>query len=73
MRVGDGGPLRCWTGSASSGGTVRRASALDEGEALLTGLLLLDLPDHDSVVTGSAAMVDRLVKLADMLVWVLTR
>jgi GTP-binding protein EngB required for normal cell division len=48
-----------------------RASALDEGEATLTGLLLLDLPDHDSVVTGSAAMVDRLVKLADMLVWVL--
>jgi GTP-binding protein EngB required for normal cell division len=48
-----------------------RASALDGGEASLTGLLLLDLPDHDSVVTGSAAMVDRLVKLADMLVWVL--
>jgi GTP-binding protein EngB required for normal cell division len=48
-----------------------RASALDDGEATLTGLLLLDLPDHDSVVTGSAAMVDRLVKLADMLVWVL--
>jgi GTP-binding protein EngB required for normal cell division len=48
-----------------------RASALDGGEALLTGLLLLDLPDHDSVVSGSAAMVDRLVKLADMLVWVL--
>jgi GTP-binding protein EngB required for normal cell division len=48
-----------------------RASALDEGEASLTGLLLLDLPDHDSVVTGSAALVDRLVKLADMLIWVL--
>jgi GTP-binding protein EngB required for normal cell division len=48
-----------------------RASALDEGETSLTGLLLLDLPDHDSVVSGSAAMVDRLVKLADMLVWVL--
>ena len=48
-----------------------RSSALDEGEASLTGLLLLDLPDHDSVVSGSAAMVDRLVKLADMLVWVL--
>jgi len=48
-----------------------RASALDQGETSLTGLLLLDLPDHDSVVTGSAAMVDRLVKLADMLVWVL--
>jgi GTP-binding protein EngB required for normal cell division len=48
-----------------------RASALDQGETSLTGLLLLDLPDHDSVVTGSAAMVDRLVKLVDMLVWVL--
>jgi GTP-binding protein EngB required for normal cell division len=48
-----------------------RASALDEGEASLTGMLLLDLPDHDSVVTGSAALVDRLVKLTDMLVWVL--
>jgi GTP-binding protein EngB required for normal cell division len=48
-----------------------RASALDDGETILTGLLLLDLPDHDSVVSGSAAMVDRLVKMTDMLVWVL--
>jgi GTP-binding protein EngB required for normal cell division len=48
-----------------------RASALDEGETNLTGMLLLDLPDHDSVVTGSAAMVDRLVRLTDMLIWVL--
>src|SRR6201987_5339855 len=40
-----------------------RASALDPGEASLTGLLLLDLPDHDSVVTGSAAMGDRLGQL----------
>jgi GTP-binding protein EngB required for normal cell division len=48
-----------------------RASALSEGEASLTGMLLLDLPDHDSVVSGSAALVDRLVKMADMLVWVL--
>jgi GTP-binding protein EngB required for normal cell division len=48
-----------------------RASALDKGETSLGGLLLLDLPDHDSVVSGSAAMVDRLVKLTDMLVWVL--
>ena len=48
-----------------------RASALDAGEAALTGLLLLDLPDHDSVVTASMAAVDRLSKLADMLIWVL--
>ena len=63
-------PLLDWLG-VQRRHRYARASALDEGEALLTGLLLLDLPDHDSVVTGSAALVDRLVKLADMLVWVL--
>jgi GTP-binding protein EngB required for normal cell division len=63
-------PLLDWLG-VQRRHRYARASALDEGESSLTGLLLLDLPDHDSVVTGSAAMVDRLVKLADMLVWVL--
>jgi GTP-binding protein EngB required for normal cell division len=63
-------PLLDWLG-VQRRHRYARASALDAGEAQLTGLLLLDLPDHDSVVTGSAAMVDRLVKLADMLVWVL--
>jgi GTP-binding protein EngB required for normal cell division len=63
-------PLLDWLG-VQRRHRYARASALDDGEASLTGLLLLDLPDHDSVVTGSAAMVDRLVKLADMLVWVL--
>jgi energy-coupling factor transporter ATP-binding protein EcfA2 len=63
-------PLLDWLG-VQRRHRYARSSALDEGEASLTGLLLLDLPDHDSVVTGSAAMVDRLVKLADMLVWVL--
>jgi GTP-binding protein EngB required for normal cell division len=48
-----------------------RASELDSGESALNGLLLLDLPDHDSVVTASMAAVDRLCKLADMLIWVL--
>ena len=47
-----------------------RASALDAGEAALSGLLLLDLPDHDSVAAGAAAAVDRLVSQADLLVWV---
>ena len=63
-------PLLDWLG-VQRRHRYARASALDEGEASLTGLLLLDLPDHDSVVSGSAAMVDRLVKMADMLVWVL--
>jgi GTP-binding protein EngB required for normal cell division len=64
------GPLLDWLG-VQRRHRYARASALDDGEAQLTGMLLLDLPDHDSVVTGSAALVDRLVKMADMLVWVL--
>ncbi|MGD0705030.1 MAG: GTP-binding protein [Trebonia sp.] len=48
-----------------------RASVLDSGETDLDGLVLLDLPDHDSVVTASMAAVDRLSKLADMVIWVL--
>ena len=48
-----------------------RASALDAGEDILKGLLLLDLPDHDSVAAGAATAVDRLVSLADLMVWVL--
>ena len=48
-----------------------RASVLDSGESDLDGLILLDLPDHDSVVTASMAAVDRLSKLANMVVWVL--
>jgi GTP-binding protein EngB required for normal cell division len=47
-----------------------RASALDAGEAALRGLLLLDLPDHDSVAAGAVAAVDRLVSQADLMVWV---
>ncbi len=64
------GPLLDWLG-VQRRHRYARASALDEGEASQTGLLLLDLPDHDSVVRGSAALVDRLVKMVDMLVWVL--
>jgi GTP-binding protein EngB required for normal cell division len=63
-------PLLDWLG-VQRRHRYARASALDAGETSLAGLLLLDLPDHDSVVSGSAALVDRLVKMADMLVWVL--
>ncbi len=48
-----------------------RASALDAGEAALNGLLLLDLPDHDSVAAGAAIAVDRLISQADLMIWVL--
>lgn len=37
----------------------------------LDGLVLLDLPDHDSTEVAHHLEVDRLVKYADVLVWVL--
>jgi GTP-binding protein EngB required for normal cell division len=64
------GPLLDWLGVPRRY-RYGRASALDSGEKSLAGLVLLDLPDHDSVVTGSSAEVDRLVGLADLMIWVL--
>ncbi|MFC5818240.1 YfjP family GTPase [Nonomuraea harbinensis] len=43
------------------------ASAVDN----LSGLVLLDLPDHDSIRLSHRLEVDRLVELVDLLVWVL--
>ncbi|GAA0844033.1 GTPase [Streptosporangium amethystogenes subsp. fukuiense] len=40
-----------------------------DGEA--AGLILLDLPDHDSIEPSHRLEVDRLVELVDLLVWVL--
>ena len=42
-----------------------------EPEPALDGLILLDLPDHDSVRLEHRLEVDRLVGLVDVLVWVL--
>jgi GTPase Era involved in 16S rRNA processing len=53
---------------------VTRNSMLDESVSQdrdLHGLVLLDLPDHDSTEVGHHVEVDRLVKLVDVLVWVL--
>jgi energy-coupling factor transporter ATP-binding protein EcfA2 len=63
-------PLLDWLG-VQRRHRYARASVLDSGESNLDGLILLDLPDHDSVVTASMAAVDRLSKLADMVIWVL--
>lgn len=52
-----------------------RDSMLDTGRrdmpAELDGVVLLDLPDHDSTEVAHHLEVDRLVDLADLLVWVL--
>jgi len=50
---------------------IERESALDaDSQADLRGLVLLDLPDHDSVEPEHRAVVDRLLPMVDLLVWV---
>ncbi len=70
---GDGaGELLDWLGIPPRHQTTRD-SMLDtrrESQAL-EGVVLLDLPDHDSTEVSHHLEVDRLVALADMLVWVL--
>ncbi len=52
---------------------VTRDSMLSHADedAAMRGVVLLDLPDHDSTEVSHHLEVDRLVQLADMLVWVL--
>jgi predicted GTPase len=52
---------------------VNRMGMLDETAADrdLQGLVLLDLPDHDSTEVAHHLEVERLVKVADVLLWVL--
>jgi GTP-binding protein EngB required for normal cell division len=64
------GPLLEWLGVPRRY-RYTRGSALDRGESSLNGLILLDLPDHDSVVGGASHQVDRLIGMADLMVWVL--
>ncbi len=61
-----------WLGIPPRYQTVRD-SMLDTGREPndLNGLVLLDLPDHDSTEVSHHLEVDRLVRLADLLVWVL--
>jgi putative protein kinase ArgK-like GTPase of G3E family len=50
---------------------VPRRHVREESEGPLAGLVLLDLPDHDSTRLEHRLEVDRLVQLVDVLVWVL--
>ena len=65
-----GGLLLDWLGVASDR-RIERESALDgDAEAPLRGLVLLDLPDHDSIEPAHRVIVDRLLPMVDLLVWV---
>ena len=58
----------------------RHAVSADEGAGArvgvtggpdgLDGLVLLDLPDHDSTEKGNQLQVDRMIRLVDVMVWV---
>ncbi|MDA0564889.1 50S ribosome-binding GTPase [Streptomonospora sp. S1-112] len=48
-----------------------RTSELDRAGSELSGLILLDLPDHDSVRAMHTAEADRLIGACDLIVWVL--
>jgi GTP-binding protein EngB required for normal cell division len=52
---------------------IMRDSLLDLGkeDQALQGVVLLDLPDHDSTEVSHHLEVDRLIELADLMVWVL--
>jgi GTP-binding protein EngB required for normal cell division len=52
---------------------VMRESLLDLGkeDQALQGVVLLDLPDHDSTEVSHHLEVDRLIELTDLMVWVL--
>ncbi len=61
-----------WLGIPSRHQVVRD-SMLDTGREAkdLDGLVLLDMPDHDSTEVSHHLEVERLVRLADLLIWVL--
>jgi GTP-binding protein EngB required for normal cell division len=64
-------PLLDWLG-VPSGRRYGRESALDgEDEADLRGLVLLDLPDFDSIEETHRIEVDRLLGLVDLVIWVM--
>ena len=69
---GQAGDLLDWLGVPRRH-QVSRDSLLGEPreDLELQGLVLLDLPDHDSTEVSHHVEVDRLVKLTDMLVWVI--
>jgi GTP-binding protein EngB required for normal cell division len=69
---GDGaGALLDWLEVGPSRRFVRESALDADDEASLRGLVLLDLPDVDSIVSRHRAEADRLVGVVDLVIWVL--
>jgi hypothetical protein len=58
-------------GAGEDPGPAGRGQGTAPGGVSLDGLVLIDLPDHDSAAPGHRAQVDRLLGLVDVVVWVL--
>lgn len=67
---GNANPLLDWLG-VDARAMVDDEEAVHGGQRSLRGLVLLDLPDFDSIEANHRREVDRLVALADLVVWVL--
>ncbi|MFF1438505.1 YfjP family GTPase [Streptomyces sp. NPDC058295] len=72
-------PIACsWSDGASTlidrlgipGRLRRRPVQSQEAEAQLRGLVLIDLPDHDSAAVQHREQVDRVLALVDAVIWV---
>ena len=63
-------PLLDWLGVPMQNRTLRESVLDADREAGLHGLVLLDMPDHDSTQLAHRLEVNRLVELVDLLVWV---
>ncbi|MEV6054264.1 GTPase [Streptomyces sp. NPDC052107] len=72
-------PIACsWSDGAAGlidrlgipGRLRRRPLQSPEAEAQLRGLVLIDLPDHDSAAVEHRKQVDRILKLVDAVIWV---
>jgi energy-coupling factor transporter ATP-binding protein EcfA2 len=51
-------------------GRLRRRPMQSPDDAQLAGLVLVDLPDHDSAVVQHRVQVDRILALVDAVIWV---
>lgn len=67
----DATALLDWIG-VDSDRRISRDTALDGAEqAALKGLILLDLPDHDSIAEHHKEIVKKVLPLVDVLIWVI--
>ena len=60
-----------WIGVARRDQITRRSVLDAPRDDAFEGLVLLDLPDHDSVVAANQEVVDHVARYADLFVWVL--